>query len=74
METREFSQTILRAMRNLQFGSIEIVIHDSKVVRIERHERIRLEAPPESRPHSGGKNLNPTGLTAHTEDRVLEDQ
>jgi len=74
LEDEKFSQTILRAMRNLRFGTIEIVIHDSKVVRIDRHERIRLDAAPEPQPHSGGKNLNPSGLTEHTEDRVLEDQ
>jgi hypothetical protein len=36
-------QTILRAIRNLRFGTLEIIVHDSKVVRIERHERIRLD-------------------------------
>jgi hypothetical protein len=36
-------QTIAKAIRNLRFGTLEIVVHDSKVVRIERHERIRLD-------------------------------
>jgi hypothetical protein len=36
-------KAILKAIRNLRFGTLEIVVHDSKVVRIERHERIRLD-------------------------------
>lgn len=43
MANDELLQTILRAIRNLRFGTLEIVVHDSKVVRIERRERIRLE-------------------------------
>ena len=54
METDELLQTILRAIRNLRFGTLEIVVHDSKVVRIERRERIRLDVDSETQPHSGG--------------------
>ena len=41
-------QEILRAVRSLRYGSVEIIIHDSKVVQIERKEdtfimrRVRL--------------------------------
>jgi len=38
----DIEQEILRAVRNLRFGSVEIVVHDSKVVQIERKEKIRL--------------------------------
>jgi hypothetical protein len=55
MEADELVQTILRAIRNLRFGTLEIVVHDSKVVRIERHERIRLDIESETQPHDGGK-------------------
>ena len=54
METDELLQTILRAIRNLRFGTLEIVVHDSKVVRIERRERIRLDVESEPLPHHGG--------------------
>jgi hypothetical protein len=37
------SETILQAVRGLNYGSVEIIVHDSKVVRIERHERIRID-------------------------------
>ena len=36
-------QEILRAVRSLHYGSVEIIIHDSKVVQIERKEKIRLD-------------------------------
>ena len=54
METDELLRTILRAIRNLRFGTLEIVVHDSKVVRIERRERIRLDVDSETQPHRGG--------------------
>jgi hypothetical protein len=36
-------QEILQAVRSLRYGSVEIIIHDSKVVQIERKEKIRLD-------------------------------
>ena len=41
---RHLTQQILRAIQEIRFGSIEIVIHDSKVVQIERKEKIRIDA------------------------------
>lgn len=38
----EIAQEILHAVANIKYGSIEIIIHDSKVVQIERREKIRL--------------------------------
>lgn len=34
---------ILKAVRNIKFGSVEVVIHDSKVVQIEKKEKIRFQ-------------------------------
>ena len=36
-------QAIRLALRGLRFGSIELIVHDSKVVQIERKEKIRLD-------------------------------
>lgn len=36
-------QQILKAIREIQYGSVEVVIHDSRVVQIERKEKIRVE-------------------------------
>ena len=36
-------QAILQALKDLRFGSVEIIVHDSKVVQIERREKMRVE-------------------------------
>ncbi len=40
---------ILRSIKNVRFGSVEITIHDSRVVQIERKEKVRLAPPPRVR-------------------------
>jgi len=39
----EVDAEVLRAIRNIRFGSVEITIHDSRVVQIERKEKRRFE-------------------------------
>lgn len=34
---------ILEAVRQIRFGSVEIVIHDGRVVAIEKREKVRLD-------------------------------
>jgi hypothetical protein len=41
------AQRILRALDGIHYGSVEIVVHDSRVVQIERKEKLRLEPPPQ---------------------------
>ena len=41
---RQLTQQILRALQEIRYGSVEIVIHDSKVVQIERKEKIRIDS------------------------------
>jgi hypothetical protein len=36
---------LTRALQGLHYGSVEIVIHDAKVVQIERKEKLRLGEP-----------------------------
>ncbi|GMV79167.1 MAG: hypothetical protein AMXMBFR7_03510 [Planctomycetota bacterium] len=31
-----------RALRDLRFGSVELIVHDGRVVQIERKEKVRL--------------------------------
>ena len=38
--------TILRALREIRYGSVEIIIHDSRIVQIERKEKIRMDTDP----------------------------
>ncbi len=41
----EVEEQILQAVRLVQFGSVEVVIHDSRVVHVERREKIRVNPP-----------------------------
>jgi hypothetical protein len=34
---------ILQAIKSLRYGSVEITVHDSKVVQVERKERFRFD-------------------------------
>jgi len=34
---------LVRALGEIRYGSIEIVIHDAQVIQIERRERVRFE-------------------------------
>ncbi len=40
---RAVEQAILLALRGIRFGSVEIIVHDSKVVQIERKEKTRFD-------------------------------
>jgi hypothetical protein len=40
----EVDVEVIRAIRNIRFGSVEVTIHDSRVVQIERKEKRRFEA------------------------------
>jgi hypothetical protein len=42
--TTEIADQIASVLQGIRFGSIEIVIHDGKVVQIERREKIRFDA------------------------------
>lgn len=46
---REIEQEILRAVKGIRYGSVEIVIHDSQVVQIERKEKVRFDKEPSRR-------------------------
>jgi hypothetical protein len=47
---RRVLKEILRALEEIRYGSVEIVIHDSRVVQIERREKVRLGPADETRP------------------------
>jgi len=44
-DDEEIQREIMRALRGLGYGSVEILVHDSKVVQIERKEKIRFQKP-----------------------------
>jgi hypothetical protein len=39
----EIERQILSALQGIRYGSLEIIVHDSKVVQIERKEKMRIE-------------------------------
>ena len=41
-EKENIVNKIKNALENIRFGSVEIIVHDSKVVQIERKEKIRF--------------------------------
>lgn len=38
------SKQIIKLLKNIHFGSLEIIVHDGKVVQVEKHEKFRLNA------------------------------
>ena len=46
--TPTLAQRLEQALRGLRYGAVQLVIHDTQIVRIERIERIRLTGSPEA--------------------------
>lgn len=44
MADGELARQILAALDGIRFGLVEIVIHDGRIVQIERREKVRLAA------------------------------
>ena len=44
-ELRRIEHELRRALVEIRYGSIEIVIQDSRVVQIERREKVRFDRP-----------------------------
>lgn len=45
------SQKILEALQGLRYGAVEIIIHDGRIVQIERREKLRLDIDCSPRSH-----------------------
>lgn len=41
----EIERQILLALKGIRYGSLEVIIHDSKIVQIERKEKLRFDRP-----------------------------
>ncbi|MBX3628731.1 MAG: YezD family protein [Nitrosomonas sp.] len=42
--SRNIDQEVLRAIASIQYGSVEIIIHEGQVVQIECREKIRIHS------------------------------
>jgi len=40
---QDLGPAILEAIEGIRYGSVEIIIHDSRIVQIERKEKLRVE-------------------------------
>lgn len=49
------ARRIAQALDGLEHGSIQLVVHDSQIVRIERIERVRLTVSTEARQQLSGQ-------------------
>ncbi len=56
----DIDRRILEAVRSLDYGSVEIVVHDSQVVQIERREKVRLDKSSAQEPRPGKQQAPPT--------------
>lgn len=39
----KLAERIVQALRGLRYGSVEIIVHDGRVVQFEKRERVRFE-------------------------------
>ena len=42
-QNKEIAQHIVSIIKGIRFGSIEIVVHEGRVVQIDKHEKFRLK-------------------------------
>ena len=45
VENQNWLEIVRDQVNSLRFGVVEIVVHDSRVVQIEKTERVRFEKP-----------------------------
>ena len=53
-----WEQRVAAALRGLRYGSVEIVVHDGRVVQIERREKWRMDQEPA---RSGSRSTSSVG-------------
>ncbi len=45
-EELKWLDLVIQQVGSLRYGVVEIIVHDSRVIQIEKTERVRLEKPP----------------------------
>ena len=50
-----WEREVSEAVRDLQFGSVEIVVHEGRVVQIEKKEKVRFDEAGRRRPGTRGR-------------------
>jgi hypothetical protein len=61
----QWQRAVREAVQALRFGSIEIVVHDGRVVQVETREKVRFDAAgrPPTRPRGAELENTPAGPT-----------
>ena len=44
LQSERLTDKILRALSGIRYGSVEIIVHEGRVVQIERTEKLRLDS------------------------------
>jgi hypothetical protein len=52
-----WERAVRRAVRALRYGSVEVVVHDGRVVQIETREKVRFAAGAERSPDDRGRAI-----------------
>lgn len=39
--TKQMQEEIFKSIQSLRYGSVEVIVHDSQIVQIERKEKVR---------------------------------
>ena len=63
MLSQRLARQLEQALRGLDYGSLQLVIHEGQVVRIERIERIRLPAAADAA--QAGLTVSPEAPSSH---------
>ncbi len=65
-EDEAWARALLQAVRGVRYGSVEVRIHDGRVVQIERREKLRLEGAGSLPDHRGRGNIQHRGADRRT--------
>jgi hypothetical protein len=56
--TETLRRQVAKALAGMRYGTIQLVVHDGQVVRLERLERVRLTVPTEASSGMGGTSTD----------------
>lgn len=43
--SEDVERNLLDTIRSIRYGAVEVVIHDSRIVQVEKTEKIRIQTP-----------------------------
>lgn len=64
--SESWQRQVLEAVRGIRYGSVEIVVHDGRIVQIERREKVRFDEAGRRRPDHRGRGNDGNRRTDRT--------